>query len=245
MTGFVSMRVGGDFREGHACGRDDGALVEVLLTIDYDDVQAVLNDPTRPAAIVGTVLAPELSPHRMTVTQGHFTLLDPDPSQPETWHMRYWMSLLAEDGKRYVFDGHKVIRKRGARHAWSDTTTLYTTIRELNGPGGTEIRRGTGILRLQASRPRQDAKHDERAGRAPTKATWSTGWPLALSSQASWRAYTAVRSTWPGPFPERPPRPRTRPTPSANRVTQTGSGGMTSREDGMPTRGPETMRSSA
>jgi cholesterol oxidase len=146
MTGFVSMRVGGDFHGGHACGRDDGALVEVLLTIDYDDVQAVLNDPTRPAAIVGTVLAPELSPHRMTVTQGHFTLLDPDPSQPETWHMPYWMSLLAEDGKRYVFDGHKVIRKRGARHAWLDTTTLYTTIRELDGPG-----RGTGILRLQAS----------------------------------------------------------------------------------------------
>jgi cholesterol oxidase len=151
MTGFVSMRVGGDFREGHACGRDDGGLVEVLLTIDYDDIQAVLNDPTRPAAIVGTVLAPELSPHRMTVTQGHFTLLDPDPSQPQTWQMRYWMSLLAEDGKRYVFDGHKVIRKRGARHAWSETTTLYTTIRELDGPALTEIRRGTGILRLQAS----------------------------------------------------------------------------------------------
>ncbi|HEY6787718.1 MAG TPA: GMC oxidoreductase [Trebonia sp.] len=144
LTGFVSMRASGDFREGHARGRDDGALVELLLTIDYEDVQAVLNDPRCHAAISGTVLAPELSPHRMTVTQGRFTLLDPDPSQPETSHMRYRMNLLAEDGKRYVFDGHKVIRKRGTRHAWSDTTTLYTTIKELNGPG-----HGTGILRLQ------------------------------------------------------------------------------------------------
>ncbi|HTU75832.1 MAG TPA: GMC oxidoreductase [Trebonia sp.] len=146
MAGFVSMRVGDDFRRGHACGRDDGALVEVLLTIDYDDVEAMLSDPARPAAIAGTVLAPELSPHRMTVTRGRFTLLDPDPSKPETWHMRYWMSLLAEDGKRYVLDGHKVIRARGARHAWSDTTTLYTAISEEDGTG-----RGTGILRLQAS----------------------------------------------------------------------------------------------
>ena len=145
MTGFVSMRVGDDFRKGHACGRDDGALVEVLLTIDYDDIQAVLKDPARPAAITGTVLAPELSPHRMTVTQGDFTLLDPDPSRPEAWHMRYRMSLQAEDGKRYVLDGHKAIRTRGARHAWPDTTTLYTTISEQAGPG-----RGTGILRLPA-----------------------------------------------------------------------------------------------
>ena len=144
MTGFVSMRVDGDFRKGHACGRDDGALVEALLTIDYDDLEAVLNDPARPAAIAGTVLAPELSPHRMKVRQGHFTLLDPDPSQPETWHMRYQMSLQAEDGKRYVLAGHKVIRTRGARRAWSDTTTLYTTISEQDGPG-----HGTGILRLQ------------------------------------------------------------------------------------------------
>ena len=144
LTGFVSMRVSGDFREGHARGRDDGALVEVLLTIDYEDVQAVLSDPRCPAAISGTVLAPELSPHRLTVTQGRFTLLEPDPSQPETSHMRYQMNLLAEDGKRYAFEGHKVIRKRGTRHAWSDTTTLYTAIKELDGPG-----RGTGILSLQ------------------------------------------------------------------------------------------------
>jgi len=146
MTGFVSMRASGDFREGAARGRDDGALVKVHLTVAYEDVQAVLSDPRCEAAISGTVLAPELSPHRMTVTEGRFTLLDPDPSQPETWHMRYRMNLLAEDGKRYAFDGHKVVRKRGTRHAWPDTTTLYTTIKELNGPG-----RGTGILRLRAA----------------------------------------------------------------------------------------------
>ena len=49
---------------GHDGGRDDGALVEVLLTIDYEDVQAVLDDPRcdgghfRHGARAGAVAAP-------------------------------------------------------------------------------------------------------------------------------------------------------------------------------------------
>jgi len=145
MTGFVSLHVdGGDFGEACERGRADGALVELLLTVDYDDVRVVLEDPIRVARISGTVLAPELSPHRLTITDGRFTLLDPDASQAETWNMRYAMDLLAEDGRRYTFDGYKVIRRHGTRHAWSDTTTLYATIRELNGPN-----KRIGILRLQ------------------------------------------------------------------------------------------------
>ena len=45
-------------------------VVELLLTIEYDDVLALLNDPKREARITGTVLAPELSPHPLTVTAG-------------------------------------------------------------------------------------------------------------------------------------------------------------------------------
>lgn len=144
LTGFVSTRVHDDYQEGFERGRDDGALVELLLTIDYDDVQAVLNDPKQEARISGTVLAPELSPHRLTVTNGRFTLLHPHPSQVETWHMRYRMNLLAEEGRQYRFDGYKVIRRHGSRYAWTDTTTLYSTIEELGGP-----RQGIGILHLQ------------------------------------------------------------------------------------------------
>jgi cholesterol oxidase len=144
LTGFVSTHARGGFQEGFERGRDDGALVELWLTIDYDDVQALLNDPEREATISGTVLAPELSPHRMTVTQGRFTLFDADPSQVETWHMRYRMNLVAEDGKQYTFHGYKLIRRHGTRHAWSDTTTLYSTIQEVRGP-----ERGIGILHLE------------------------------------------------------------------------------------------------
>lgn len=144
LTGYVSTRVPDDFQQGYYCGRDDGADVEIVVTIDYDDVRALLNDPEREGAISGTVLAPELSPHRMTVTSGRFTMLARDRSQPETWRMRYQMSLLAEDGARYAFEGYKLIRKHGARLAWADTTTLYTT---LSKPDGTAL--GTGILHLR------------------------------------------------------------------------------------------------
>jgi cholesterol oxidase len=144
LAGFASMHVQEDFREGFDQGRDDGAMIEFFLTIVYDDVRAVLGDTRHDAKISGTVLAPELSPHRLIVTSGAFTLLDPDPAQVETWHMRYRMELLAEEGKRFLIDGYKVIRKRGARHAWSDTTTLYVTIKEVNGTAS-----GRGILHLQ------------------------------------------------------------------------------------------------
>src|SRR5581483_589409 len=63
--------------------------------------------------------------------------------QVETWRMRYRMSLLSEEGRRYEFEGHKVIRKHGARHLWPETTTLYTQIGEAGGPEP-----GRGMLRL-------------------------------------------------------------------------------------------------
>jgi cholesterol oxidase len=144
LAGFVSMSVHDGYPEGHERGRDDGASVEMLVTIGYDDVQAMLANPECEARISGTVLAPELSPHRLTVTEGRFTLLDRDPSRAETWHMRYRMTLLAEDGRQYLFEGHKDLRRDGTRHAWTETSTLYTTIGEVNG---TEP--GMGILHLK------------------------------------------------------------------------------------------------
>ena len=138
------MSVHDGYAEGYEDGREDGARVDLQLTISYDDVQAVLDDPKREARIAGTVLAPELSARPLAVTEGRFTLLDPDPSRVETWHMRYRMSLLSEEGKRYRFEGHKEISTGGAGHAWSETTTLYTKITEV---GGAEP--GTGILHLK------------------------------------------------------------------------------------------------
>ena len=150
LTGFVSMSVHSGYAEGYEDGREDDARVDLYLTIQYDDVQAMLDDPKREARITGTVLAPELSTRPLTVTEGSsFTLLDPDLSRVETWRMRYRMHLLSEEGRRYLFDGHKEIRARGAGHAWSEMTTLYTMIREADGPEPDASEPGTGILHLK------------------------------------------------------------------------------------------------
>ena len=86
LTGFVSMSVHSGYAEGYEDGREDDARVDLQLTIHYDDVQAMLDDPKREATITGTVLAPELSARPLTVTEGStFTLLDPDLSRVETW----------------------------------------------------------------------------------------------------------------------------------------------------------------
>jgi cholesterol oxidase len=152
LTGFLSMSAHDGFAEGYERGREDDTRVEILLTITYDDIHAVLDDPRREAKISGTVLAPEISASPLTVTEGRFTLLDPDPSRVETWHMTYRMSLRSQEGRQYLFEGHKVIRKHGARHAWSETTTLYTSISERREPDGPEPdgpEPGMGILHLK------------------------------------------------------------------------------------------------
>jgi cholesterol oxidase len=144
LTGFVSMSVHDGYAEGCEDGREDGTRVDLQLKIEYDDIQAALDDPKRPARITGTVTAAELSDRPLLVTEGSFTLFDPDPSRVETWRMRYQMHLLSEEGKRYLFEGHKEIRMGGAGHAWSEMTTLYTKIGAADGS-----QPGTGILRLK------------------------------------------------------------------------------------------------
>ncbi|HSZ38620.1 MAG TPA: GMC oxidoreductase [Trebonia sp.] len=158
MAGFVAIGGSDGYADGFDRGRRDGARVELDVTISYDDIHAVLDDPRRPARISGEVRAAALSAHPLTVTEGRFTLFDPDPSRVETWRMRYRMTLRSADGRTYLFDGHKELRESGgARHAWSETTTLYTTIRA-ERPGGAPgdgaaeggtAEGGTGILHLK------------------------------------------------------------------------------------------------
>ena len=144
LGGYVSMDVPDGYADGYHRGREDGARVDMHVTITWNDIHAVLQDPAREAVITGTVNASALSPEPLTVTEGRFTLFEPDPARVEAWFMRYRMTLKAQDGKEYVLDGHKDIRNHGARHAWADTTTLYTSVREA---GGGEP--GTGVLHLK------------------------------------------------------------------------------------------------
>jgi cholesterol oxidase len=133
-------------RAGAERGRADGTLCEFVLTIEIDDLPALLADPSTPGRLSGTVIAPVLSPHRLRVADGSFRLVQEDPTHVDTWNMRYLLDLVAEDGRRFAFEGHKVLNDRSfALDAWNDTTTLYVTVRE-GGPEGGVV--AAGVLRI-------------------------------------------------------------------------------------------------
>ena len=227
------MSVPDDYTAGYDRGRADNARVDLLITIEYDDIQAALNDPAREARITGTVVAPALSARRLTVVEGTFALFDPDPAQVETWHMQYRMTLQSQEGQRYSFEGHKVIREDGVRHAWSETTTLYTTI---TGPDGRPP--GTGILYLKpADLPKliRSIKVDGVPRRQQGEYRRAF---LELFADEMVHVYGGVLDEV-GAFPS---APRTAPR-SASPATRTGSGGATAASSGTPTTGSATTRS--
>ena len=80
--------------------------------------------------MVGTAVAPALSPRPMVVTDGVFNLFVNDPVRVETKNMKYSMKLTAEDGRSWWFEGYKLIHKDHVlpTDLWEDTTTLYVTL---------------------------------------------------------------------------------------------------------------------
>lgn len=114
-------------------GRAEGTTIEFVLSVGVDDLPRMLEDPASPGTLAGTVVAPLLSPHRLQVVGGSFQLVAEDPTHVETWLMRYRMGLVAEDGRRYRFEGTKVLHDRAGLDAWGDTTTLYATIADDTG----------------------------------------------------------------------------------------------------------------
>ncbi len=102
-----------------------------------------MRDPSTPVRLSGTVTAPALAPGRLTVVDGAFTLFDPDTDRVETSHMRYRMTLVAEDGRRFLFEGHKTLHHGSPLDAWTSTTTLAATVRDADA---TVL--GVGVLRI-------------------------------------------------------------------------------------------------
>jgi cholesterol oxidase len=133
MRGYAGPAADGRPETGARRGRADGTPIEFVLTVGIPDLPALLDDTATPGTLAGTVMAPTLSDRRLRVVDGAFRLVQPDPTHVATWHMRYTMDLLAEDGRRFRFEGTKVLHDRPGLDAWGDTTTLYVTIVETTG----------------------------------------------------------------------------------------------------------------
>jgi cholesterol oxidase len=135
-----------DFATGEAQGKAAGNALQFTLTIRGDDVQKMLAEPGHEAQMAGTVTAPALSPHPLTVSNGIFNLFVENPDQVETRNMRYRMTLVSEEGKTWYFDGFKVIHEGPVLDIWPDTSTLYVTLQsgDSNGPVV-----GRGVLHIE------------------------------------------------------------------------------------------------
>ena len=67
-----------------------------------------------------------------------FKLLTKDPSHVNARQMSYRMTATPSDGKSYRIDGFKTIHDDRHLEIWPDTTTLFTTVIDLNGASGTK-----------------------------------------------------------------------------------------------------------
>lgn len=147
MRGFLSTTVLDDYAAAAAAGEKEGGAFAFTLTIRSNDLDAMLTKPEHAATIVGTVVAPRLSPDALTVTEGTFQLFVRDPEHVRGRRMVYKMTLTAEDGTRYGFDGFKEVNDDHGADIWSDTSTLYITVRRGAGAGDPVV--GKGILHIK------------------------------------------------------------------------------------------------
>ncbi|HLM71116.1 MAG TPA: GMC oxidoreductase, partial [Polyangiaceae bacterium] len=146
MHGYFLPGEVGSFERGAYEGQATGSSLRFTLTIETDDLNAMIALPDHAAVTVGTVVATALHPKPLAVMGGIFNAFVQNPVEANTRNMRYRLPLVAEDGARYYLEGFKVILDDRGVDIWTDCTTLFTTVHEGSGPEGRVI--GRGILRL-------------------------------------------------------------------------------------------------
>ncbi|HYO51604.1 alpha/beta fold hydrolase [Archangium sp.] len=151
MKGHVALEGGmawtpEEFEAAEKRGEQDGSPFEFVLTIVSNDLDKLVDDPRHEARMMGTVNAPALSHHPLTVTHGGFNLFVEDRDSVETRLMKYSMRLTAEDGRSFFFYGYKIVREGPIWKVWHDTSTLYITLYEGVDDRGLVV--GKGVLRI-------------------------------------------------------------------------------------------------
>lgn len=146
MAGWVSTLAATDPHQGARQAEADRQWAELVLDVDYEDLDQVLRAPNARASVTGSALIAGLSPVVMQVTSGSLRLFVQDIDHVQAWEMQYRLELRAQDGERYWLHGVKRLRRGTPFAAWPRTTTLFTAVTDGDGA---EV--AAGILRLRAS----------------------------------------------------------------------------------------------
>lgn len=117
------------YEQAYQKGESDNSPMGFTLTVSSGDMEQLIADPKHQATMVGTLNAPALSPHPLSITHGVFNLFEVFPEQIGVRHMNYNMRLSAEDGTNYYFSAFKSVPSdHSALNVWHDTSTLYVTV---------------------------------------------------------------------------------------------------------------------
>ncbi|KAK9366240.1 hypothetical protein V1509DRAFT_641907 [Lipomyces kononenkoae] len=146
-----------DYRTAETQGRASSSTMEFFVTIIAYDLHALVSLDDHSADIVGTVSCRALSSDPLLVCAGsRFRLFSRDLDHVSTENLAYDLNLLATDGTKYKFEGHKIVDSKTMFNAalmWKATTTLYVTVSSAEDKG--DVKAGTvlgrGILHLGVS----------------------------------------------------------------------------------------------
>jgi cholesterol oxidase len=127
MAGWFQLAAA-DYTTGERTGKSIGSPMDVVLTLDVSDLDATVADASTVQLTSGTVTAPALSADALAVTDGRFQLRVPQTAEFHTWHMHYAMNLVTTDGRRFRFDGHKIMHDGPIWQVWRATTTLFVDV---------------------------------------------------------------------------------------------------------------------
>ena len=115
-----------DFEQGFRQGKRDGAFCMFHLTIEADDVDSFIADPTHEGTAGGWVEC-EVLGGRLPVQKGVFNLFV-DSADPTRTNMLYRLFFADSVGNPLTLTGFKDVKDDPGFDAWSDTSTLYTRI---------------------------------------------------------------------------------------------------------------------
>jgi cholesterol oxidase len=147
MAGPFSTETTDDYDAAAEDGKASGSSFEFTFTIVSDDLERLLEDEQHEARIVGTATCASLSAEPMTATNGRFNLFVRGDEGAASRAMRYAATLTTEEGRAYSFEGFKRAHDDpGLFDPWTDTTTLFVTVRD--GEGADAPIAGRGILRI-------------------------------------------------------------------------------------------------
>lgn len=127
-------------------GAHVGDELELLLTVEADDLERMLREPAHEAGLVGSAKWPALFDEPLIVTEGRFNLFVLDPERVECRAMLYRGTMTSQNGHTYRFFGCKEIVNRPGFDLWSAVTTLYLSLEE-SGRGLI----GHAVLKISAS----------------------------------------------------------------------------------------------